>query len=324
MVKILQKLCALQVLHPKPRLTTQRPQALSSFRLIHMGTQESSHNFYKLTPVKLGCEVRGIDLKQDVSPEVMEAIKEDVTKHRILIFKDQGVVSGERHVEIAKWFNEPESTFYKHPRSPHPDVFRVSNDRSEGCTNVGRTGWHIDGSFQEAPFAYALYHMVSVPSNGPTVFAPLTDIIEELPREQRIRWERLYMISDRRSGPIHPLIYSHPITKKKVLCFHLGMTDSFIWDYKTPQQRMTKEEETYSLLQEIHHEFIKNNKVRQFSHQWDVGDFIISDNLSVGHEAAPETQLPRSQVGLRVLHRVTTKGHYPPAKEYDYRKELGN
>lgn len=53
----------------------------------------------------------------------------------------------------------------------------------------------------------------------------------------------------------------------KVLCFHLGMTDSFIWDYKTPQQRMTKEEETYSLLQEIHHEFIKNNKVRQFSHQ---------------------------------------------------------
>ncbi|XP_047487471.1 alpha-ketoglutarate-dependent sulfate ester dioxygenase-like isoform X2 [Penaeus chinensis] len=323
MVKVLQNLCVLQVLLPKLRLITQRPQAFFLLRLIHMGTQESSHNFYKLTPVKLGCEVRGINLKQDVPPEVMAAIKEDVTKHRLLIFKDQGVVSGERHVEIAKWFNEPESTFYKHPRSPHPDVFRVSNDRSEGCTNVGRTGWHIDGSFQEAPFAYALYHMVSVPSNGPTVFAPLTDIIEELPREQRIRWERLYMISDGRSGPVHPLIYSHPITKRKVLCFHLGMTDSFIWDYKTPQQRITKEEETYSLLQEIHHEFIKNNKVRQFSHQWEVGDFIISDNLSVGHEAAPETQLPRSQVGLRILHRVTTKGHCPPAKEYDYRKELG-
>lgn len=39
-------------------------------------------------------------------------------------------------MEIAKWFNEPESTFYKHPRSPHPDVFRVSNDRSEGCTST--------------------------------------------------------------------------------------------------------------------------------------------------------------------------------------------
>nr|XP_053642692.1 alpha-ketoglutarate-dependent sulfate ester dioxygenase-like [Cherax quadricarinatus] len=124
-----------------------------------MNTQESSHNFYTLTFGKLGCEARGIDLKKDVSKEVIAAIKNDVMKHRILIFKDQGIISGDRHVEIAKWFGEPDSTFYKHPRSPHPDVFRVSNDRSEGCTNVGRTGWHIDGSFQEAPFAYSLYHM---------------------------------------------------------------------------------------------------------------------------------------------------------------------
>lgn len=291
---------------------------------LEMGTQASNgHNFYQLSPVKIGCEVRGIDLNKDVPKEVIAAIKEDVTKHRLLIFKDQGVVSGQRHVEIGKWFAEPESTFYKHPRSPHPDVFRVSNDRTEGCTNVGRTGWHIDGSFQEAPFAYALYHMVSVPSYGPTVFAPLTEIVEELPKEQRIRWERLYMVSDRRSGPIHPLIYSHPLTKKKVLCFHLGMTESFIWDYKTPEERQTDEDESYALLREIHCEFVKDDKARQYAHEWKVGDFIISDNLSVGHEAAPETQLPRSKVGLRVLHRVTTVGRHSPAKEYDYRKELG-
>ncbi|XP_064115468.1 alpha-ketoglutarate-dependent sulfate ester dioxygenase-like isoform X2 [Macrobrachium nipponense] len=289
----------------------------------YMTSLESNHNFYQLTPVQLGCEVRGIDLKKDVPKEVISAIKEDVTKHRILIFKDQGVVSGPRHVEIGKWFGEPESTFYKHPRSPHPDVFRVSNDRSEGCTNVGRTGWHIDGSFQEAPFGYAVYHMVNVPTYGPTVFAPLTDIVEGLPREQRIRWERLYMVSDRRSGPIHPLIYSHPLTKKKVLCFHLGMTDSFVWDHNTSEARHTDDDETYQILREIHHEFVKNNKAIQYSHEWKVGDFIISDNLSVGHEAAPETQLPRSQVGLRVLHRVTTVGHCPPAKEYNYREELG-
>lgn len=48
--------------------------------------------------------------------------------------------------------------------------------------------------------------------------------------------------------------------------------------------------------------------------QWSVGDFIISDNLAVGHEATPETQFPRSEVGLRVLHRTTVKGIYPPKK----------
>lgn len=35
-------------------------------KLLHMDSQESQHNYYKLTPGKLGCEVRGIDLKRDV------------------------------------------------------------------------------------------------------------------------------------------------------------------------------------------------------------------------------------------------------------------
>jgi len=48
--------------------------------------------------------------------------------------------------------------------------------------------------------------------------------------------------------------------------------------------------------------------------QWEEGDFIISDNLAVGHEATPDTQLPRDVVGLRVLHRTTIKGTVPPAK----------
>lgn len=48
--------------------------------------------------------------------------------------------------------------------------------------------------------------------------------------------------------------------------------------------------------------------------QWEEGDFIISDDLAVGHEATPKTQLPRDEFGLRVLHRTTIKGTVPPAK----------
>ena len=57
----------------------------------------------------------------------------------------------------------------------------------QGCTNVGRTGWHIDGSFQEAPFSHSLYHIVNVPRDSATVFAPLTDIIENISDEKRYR-----------------------------------------------------------------------------------------------------------------------------------------
>ena len=62
-------------------------------------------------------------------------------RHRLLVFRDQGVVSGERHVEISQLFGELESTFYKHPASPHPDVFRVSNDPAQGCTGGFACGW---------------------------------------------------------------------------------------------------------------------------------------------------------------------------------------
>ncbi|XP_076449607.1 (3R)-3-[(carboxymethyl)amino]fatty acid oxygenase/decarboxylase-like isoform X2 [Babylonia areolata] len=177
-------------------------------------------------PAPIGVEVCGIDLKQPVPDSVIAQIREDVHKHRMLIFKDQGVVSADRHVEISKWFGELESTFYKHPKSPHPDVFRVSNDEEEGCTNVGRTGWHIDGSFMEQPFSFALYHMVSVPKIGNTAFVPLKELLESMSAERREQWERLWR-TDHHYRHIQPLVYPHPVTKQPVvLCGTMGLTKS--------------------------------------------------------------------------------------------------
>lgn len=246
-------------------------------------------------------------------------------RHRLLVFRDQGIVPGARHVEISQWFGPLESTFYKHPASPHPDVFRVSNDSTQGCTGVGRTGWHVDGSFQRAPFSHSIYHIVSVPKSGDTVFAPLHELLAQLSPEQRARWERLWMCSDRRGGSIKPLIYTHPLSKLDTMCFHLGMTAAFIWDYDSSCNeegrknavRQTDPSETEALLSEI--EAVFNSEAFKklvYSHNWEQGDFIISDNAALGHEASPETQTPPSMVGLRVMHRTTVQGQHTPTKEY--------
>lgn len=119
---------------------------------------------YQLKSLKTGCEVFGIDLRNVVEDHVVDLIKEDVKHHRLLVFRDQGIVSSERHLEISRWFGVVESTyvskiriyankgilgfylisggiiyvfliycrFYNHPKSPHRDIFRVSNDRKEG------------------------------------------------------------------------------------------------------------------------------------------------------------------------------------------------
>ncbi|XP_077981083.1 alpha-ketoglutarate-dependent taurine dioxygenase-like [Glandiceps talaboti] len=301
-------------------LRTFSPQvvAVKISTIFRQASMASTHDYYQLTPIKLGCQVRGIDLSKKVSDEIISQIKRDVTKHRILVFKDQHDMAPERHVQISKWFGELESSsFYKHPKSPSLDIFRVSNDEIEGCTNVGRTGWHIDGTFFEKPYSYSVYHMFHVPKRGDTVFAPLNDIIMGLSVEQRNKWERLWMLSDRRGGVCHPLIYSHPETDEKTLCVHMGMTDAFIWDKGTPKERMTDWKETAELLNEINHEFIKDDKAIQYPHKWEVGDFIISDNLAVGHEAAVESQTSHKEVGLRVLHRITVAGKEVPTKKYE-------
>ena len=86
---------------------------------------------YSLRNLKLGCEVTGIKLSENISDEIKQMIRDDVTKHRLLVFKHQDI-SPETHLAVGRWFGEIESTFYNHPKSPHRDIFRVSNVRSEG------------------------------------------------------------------------------------------------------------------------------------------------------------------------------------------------
>lgn len=296
---------------------------------------------YTLTPLPLfGAEVHGIDLNQPIPEETIERIKADVTewvscrrpaaarapphpappppRHCLLLFRGQGIVSGARHVEISCWFGAPESTFYKHPASPHPDIFRVSNDPDQGCTGVGRTGWHVDGSFQAAPFSHSLYHIVAAPSRGATAFVPLHRLFAALPPAQRARWERLSMASDRRGGAVKPLVYTHPRSQRDTLCVHTGMTAAFLWDAGTPGERLTGAAETVQLLDEVGMAFTATAPAvgLVYAHAWRSGDFIITDNAAVGHEASPDTQLGVAEVGLRVLHRTTVGGRVPPAKGY--------
>ena len=63
---------------------------------------------------ELGKIITDVNLNETVPEDVVAQIKKDVHKHILLIFKNQGIVSGERHVQISKWFGELESTFYKH------------------------------------------------------------------------------------------------------------------------------------------------------------------------------------------------------------------
>ena len=82
----------------------------------------------------------------------------------------------------------------------------------------------------------------------------------------------------------------------------------------TNKERILTGIETRKVLDGIEAEFENNREKLVYDHDWEVGDFIISDNLALGHMASPETQYPVEQVGLRIMHRVTIAGKFTPTK----------
>lgn len=283
---------------------------------------EQTEEPYNITPIlpHFGAEIRGFSLDGDkpLSSEIVNRIKDDMNKYRVLVFKDQGRVSGKRQVDISKQLGRIESTFYKHPRSPHPDIFRVSNDETEGCTGVGRTGWHIDGTFQEKPFKYQTMHFHSVCEGGETWFVPLKEFYEMQDEETRERWSRYWMITGRQQYA-HPMVYQHPTRGDATLMFHCGEPFCAGWavdsQEKDPKQRKPQEiiasDVVQAELTKRLDEAVDKIGVKMV---WQEGDFAINDNLGNCHYAAPGTQTRRTRAGLRILHRTTIAGEVVPRK----------
>ena len=282
-------------------------------------------DYYTLNDHTLGKTVHNIDLKQDVPQLVIDQILKDVSQHKLLIFKNQGVISSQRQVEIGQWFGQTEKQIpsHKHNKSPHDHILRVSNDVQEGSIGIGRNGygWHIDGSYYPKPNSHALYHIIRCTSVGHTYFVDLAIVIENLDEQTRDFWWKLSWKSCRAGTLVHPLIYPHPDTGQPTMVFNLylsfikvhsqkstKLSDLFILDYGTDQEKVYSEVETEAIAKSIAQELDKYRYV----HQWQPGDLLITDNLAVAHMASPGTQYDRTEVGLRVMHRVTVNGKYQP------------
>ena len=93
-------------LHPSRLYSEHSSEVLISTKM----SQTQSSNRYKHW-----CESTG-------PAAVASCLIKMLTSHyrRLLIFKDQGIVSAERQLTASRWFGDIESTFYKHPKSPHP------------------------------------------------------------------------------------------------------------------------------------------------------------------------------------------------------------
>jgi taurine dioxygenase len=206
-----------------------------------------------------------------------------------------------------------------HPKAPNRHIFRLSNDRSVGINGVGPQ-WHNDGSFERAVFGHVGYHIIRVPENGgATSFAHQGAAFDALSPADQQRWERLVSVNSN-SGVLHPMVHSHPISGRKSVYLHLGMTGAVIeLDEAGKPSRLLEEEE----MQDLFHQYndllnggFSSSEPYSVAYEYTEGDMVVIDNLAVAHKAMPEAHADAKKQGLRILHRTTIKARQnfdPPA-----------
>lgn len=282
----------------------------------------------KPTGAALGAEIRGIDLAQNIDDATLRDIENALHEHEVVFFRDQHI-SPVQHVAFSRRFGELEKHLRVDCCKPgFPEIFVVSNVIENGKpigTQDAGLFWHSDLAYMAVPSRGSLFYAHEVPHDaagkplGDTMFASTTAAWNALPEDsKRIVAKRRAVTSyakgyyrDRKSGPRpplteaqkartpdveHPIMRTHPRTKKPCLFVNEGYTASIAG--------LPAEESERVLNQLFEHvsrpEFI-------YRHQWRAGDFLIWDNCSTQHKAVFDYALPQR----RRMERTTLTGTAP-------------
>jgi len=260
----------------------------------------------------IGAEIIGIDFSNKLSKEDLETIYNLLIKNKVIFFREQQI-SPDMHINIAKSFGdiEPPHPVYPHVKN-YPEIVLLENYANKTPdTDV----WHTDVTFKpNPPFASILYSKIIPPTGGDTLWSCLTTIYEALPKDIKNYLKKLNAVHDmgdfrntfvndepvgsanklnegykKFGSTIHPVIKTHPITKKKLLYVNPGFTNHIVGLNASDSQNLLS-----YLFQ------FMNKPEFQCRLKWTENTIAIWDNRCTMHYALGD-YIPHK----RKMHRVT-------------------
>jgi alpha-ketoglutarate-dependent 2,4-dichlorophenoxyacetate dioxygenase len=160
-----------------------------------------------ITPLhpQIGAEIRGVDLRRPVAPDVFATIDAAFNRHAVLVFPEQPL-GDEQQIAFSRLFGpletSPEYAGSKKSRLPHREIADISNLDPEGRVmsaedkrllfNRGNQLWHTDSSFKYVPARCSLLSAREIPpAGGETEFADLRAAYDALPEARKQALEGL-------------------------------------------------------------------------------------------------------------------------------------
>ncbi len=297
-----------------------------------------SLEFTPLTP-SFGAIGSGIDLRQPLEPQTVEAIDAAMDRFGMLVWRGQQLTPDEqmafttrfgpldlgfRRVKTAPGAEAPHRFAYNELAdisNVGPDGQIASRASRKIVSNIANQLWHSDSSFQRPRAKYSMLHAVTLPARGgDTEFA-----------DQRLAWDRLddetkamleglvaehfalhsrFLLGDTDYTPAQidaivparwPVVQTHPGSGRKHL--YIGVHARDIEGLTTAEARM--------LLMDLLEHTTHPDHI--YTHKWQVGDLVIWDNRCMLHRGrAFDLSSPRE------LRRSTTldadSAHTEPAR----------
>lgn len=276
----------------------------------------------KLTGL-MGAEIFGPDLKQPISGDLASHLREALSAHQMIVFRDQHL-SLDDQKRLTLVFGPLMRLPYVEPLPDDPDVIAVLKKAEERNTGVFGGEWHSDFSFLENPPAGSVLNAVDVPEvGGDTVWASQVSAYASLPADLKqivdthktVHIGKPYGVThappeeDRANASIkmtrgdpeadretlHPAVVTDPLSGRRAL---------FLNPIYTTRFEGMSEEESRPILEAIY----KHCTRPDFSCRlrWNKGDIAVWDNRMSLHYATNDYD------GVnRLLYRTTFSGERP-------------
>ena len=207
----------------------------------------------------IGGEILGVDLSETLEEETKALIYEALLVYKVIFFRDQDI-STEQHINFSKNFGELEIHPFAPKKESFPEVLVIThNEKSRGRENT----WHSDVTWRMEPSLGSVLRMIEKPEHGgDTLFADMYAAYDNLSEEIKEKLEgaiavhdfanfRNRLIKEGKSDeeieafnkqypmPEHPVIRTHPDTKKKVIYVNAAFTQYIKdWDPEESQQML--------------------------------------------------------------------------------------